>query len=393
MKKFLSPFSLFFQIFLWSFMCLGIFVLVKPFDTQTLLKLLPYHTSFLDNASIFLTEYGIYFVLACLYGMLVIQWYQRKRISLFACNISILFAVLIGFLLKQYFQVPRPYLQIEALQPVIEAGFYSFPSNHTILVFAGLFPLLRLSRLWGSLWLVLALLVSFARVYQNVHFPSDIVAGVFVGGNVGICLSHPFVVKHFSASWESREFRRQFAHFWFGIGGLLLHWMLGDIVVSGFLVLAFGGLMISLLSLKYRLPFIGRCLDVFERDKDMKEFPGRGPFYFLLGIIICLLFFPKDIAYASILILSAGDSFNHFFNRQPHHIPLPWNKRKNWYGLGFGILMGTFFGAFFVPWHLALLASSVAITLESFPIRISHLYLNDNVFVPLVSAIILSAFL
>ena len=99
-----------------------------------------------------------------------------------------------------------------------------------------------------------------------------------------------------------------------------------------------------------------------------------------------LLLFEANIAYAAILILSLGDSLNHYYNRQPEFKTLPWNNRKNWRGLIVGIIIGTLASSTLVPLGAAFLASFVSLLLESMPLRIAHLYLNDNVFVPLVAA-------
>ncbi|MBK5252027.1 MAG: phosphatase PAP2 family protein [Peptostreptococcaceae bacterium] len=62
---------------------------------------------------------------------------------------------------------------------------YSFPSGHTAASFAAVSSL-YLSQQW--LWkpaLVLAILISFSRLYLYVHYPTDIFAGIMLGIIVG----------------------------------------------------------------------------------------------------------------------------------------------------------------------------------------------------------------
>lgn len=186
-----------------------------------------------------------------------------------------------------------------------------------------------------------------------------------------------------------KEFRRQGVHILVGFFVIIVHGWLQETAISLFLLVALLGVFLSWMILNEKAPWLYKLLTFFERKKDLKEFPGRGPVYFFLGAAATLLFFPQDIAYASILILSLGDSLNHYYNRQKEFKTLPWNPNKNWRGLTVGIIIGTLASSTLVPFGAAFLASFVSITMESMPIRIAQLYLNDNVFVPLVAGGIL----
>lgn len=80
---------------------------------------------------------------------------------------------------------------------------YSFPSGHTTSSFAVLGVLWRLDSNYKYWVLILAVLISFSRIYLHVHYPSDIIAGIILGL---ICSKLTFVFlsklppKHFIIS-------------------------------------------------------------------------------------------------------------------------------------------------------------------------------------------------
>lgn len=68
-------------------------------------------------------------------------------------------------------------------------AFASFPSGHASLLAATAAVLL--SAAWRRLWLwavlpALALLVALSRVYVGHHYPSDVLAGLVLGGGLGV---------------------------------------------------------------------------------------------------------------------------------------------------------------------------------------------------------------
>ena len=57
----------------------------------------------------------------------------------------------------------------------------SFPSGHTTSAFAVLGVLWGLNYKWAYMFLLLALLIAFSRLYLCLHYPSDVFAGVILG--------------------------------------------------------------------------------------------------------------------------------------------------------------------------------------------------------------------
>ncbi|MBC2253216.1 phosphatase PAP2 family protein [Listeria welshimeri] len=103
-------------------------------------------------------------------------------------GIVLIGGALIPSIIKNIVQRPRPTYKL------IEQGGFSFPSGHSTgsTVFYGIlafFLILYVSHKWlrlliGIFMLGLVLFIMYSRVYLGVHFPSDVVAGFFIGNAV-----------------------------------------------------------------------------------------------------------------------------------------------------------------------------------------------------------------
>jgi undecaprenyl-diphosphatase len=91
---------------------------------------------------------------------------------------------------KKTFQRPRP-PETQNLVVTVRAPFggYSFISNHATNMFAlatyttAFFPAMAIPAF------TVATLVAYSRVYNGVHFPSDVLAGALFGALVGLVIS------------------------------------------------------------------------------------------------------------------------------------------------------------------------------------------------------------
>jgi len=81
-----------------------------------------------------------------------------------------------------YFR-PRPFAALTAAHLLINKSVLdkSFPSDHASIAFAAAGAIYLVDRRWGGALLALAALIAIGRVFVGVHYPSDVIAGVFLG--------------------------------------------------------------------------------------------------------------------------------------------------------------------------------------------------------------------
>lgn len=148
----------------------------------------PCHNSVLDiifRITTFLGD-GIFIVaLAVLFFIL-----RRKRLSIFILS-SYGFSGLIVQLLKHFFPADRPKLYFENhlvhyeyfLNDITLHTINSFPSGHTTSAFALAAALSFTSKNKSAslVYLIIAMLVGYSRIYLGQHFPEDVIAGSAIG--------------------------------------------------------------------------------------------------------------------------------------------------------------------------------------------------------------------
>ena len=120
-----------------------------------------------------------YFVLALL-GLLVYLFIKNKKKFLLVF-LAMLVSWGIGELIKLLFYTPRPFAQ-GATQLIQHAADSSFPSNHAAAFFSVAFALFFIKKKkLGIIFLGVALIVSFARIFTGLHYPIDILGGALIG--------------------------------------------------------------------------------------------------------------------------------------------------------------------------------------------------------------------
>ena len=120
-----------------------------------------------------------------LFLAIVLLFMKKKRINwFFVLFLSFSMTFGIVYLLKNIFQISRPLFN--AL--IVETG-YAFPSGHAAGSFSVIPVLFKVYNKSKYLWLTLAILISFSRIYVGVHTLMQ----VLVGGLIGFLIGKLFV--------------------------------------------------------------------------------------------------------------------------------------------------------------------------------------------------------
>lgn len=94
---------------------------------------------------------------------------------------------------KDLFDRLRPCRTLDDINLLVDCGKgRSFPSSHAVNNFAAAVVLSEHFKKYKHLYLSIAFLVSFSRVYVGVHYPFDVFAGAIVGITIGLLMSIVF---------------------------------------------------------------------------------------------------------------------------------------------------------------------------------------------------------
>lgn len=148
--------------------------------------------AFLDPVMMVLSyigEYGVFWIL-----LAIVLLFSRKTRAAGVCALA---AMALGFLcgdmiIKNIIARPRPFLlNPQANMNIPGPTSYSFPSGHSTSAFAAvtaLLGMLKEKRWIAYSGLVLAILIVFSRMYNYVHYPSDILGGIALGVITGLIM-------------------------------------------------------------------------------------------------------------------------------------------------------------------------------------------------------------
>jgi len=117
----------------------------------------------------------------------------RGKIALTVLIISLSFTdAICAQILKPFFERIRPsHLNLEEVNLLTsKGGKWSMPSNHAANMFSLAIVLSYFYKKYKPLLFLLAILISFSRVYVGVHFPGDVI----VGGFIGVFISSIFLI-------------------------------------------------------------------------------------------------------------------------------------------------------------------------------------------------------
>jgi undecaprenyl-diphosphatase len=142
-----------------------------------------------DALIIFCGEYLIFLVVLFVFWH-AYRMYIKNGKKAFLPYVEAVISVAIGnglviYLIRHFYERVRPFTALILSHNLITDTSYSFPSGHTIFMFALATSIFFYDRKFGWFLFVLGAIIGLGRVAGGVHYPSDIVGGAVLGIAVG----------------------------------------------------------------------------------------------------------------------------------------------------------------------------------------------------------------
>lgn len=186
LHRILQQHRLYFGLFIVWLLAALVFVSLDA-KIDGFLRLNFFHNNWMDAifGSITLLGDGIFSIAVAL--VILFIW-KHQRLAL-QVGIAFLGSGILAQVIKNLVRAPRPREIIDPIlvshfsKAITNSGWNSFPSGHTTSIFA-LATMLVLhvkKKRYACLFLVVAILVAYSRVYNGCHFPADVIAGAILG--------------------------------------------------------------------------------------------------------------------------------------------------------------------------------------------------------------------
>ena len=144
-------------------------------------------SGFMDKFMPFITKFGDHGTFWMIVAALLFIFPKTRKTGLGMAIAMMLGLLICNVTLKPLVGRIRPYdLQLQEFGITIQLlgermHDFSFPSGHTIASFEAAVVLLKNSRKMGIPAMILAVLISFSRLYLYVHYPTDVLVSVILG--------------------------------------------------------------------------------------------------------------------------------------------------------------------------------------------------------------------
>ncbi len=134
----------------------------------------------LDIVGIFFAEYLIYLMVVVLF-LFLLKFKKNWKMILAALISAFTARFIITGLIRLLKPRSRPFISSNVNLLIDKVNQQSFPSGHASFTFGLAIVVYLYNKKWGVVFFLLAFLISIARVFTGVHWPSDILAGAAVG--------------------------------------------------------------------------------------------------------------------------------------------------------------------------------------------------------------------
>lgn len=144
----------------------------------------------MDMTIVFVAKWYGFIILAVLFVYLFEHKDNPKKgvRDLFVVGVTAVSAYLIAYLFKDTFQTLRPFDANQAVKSLVAESGYAFPSGHATFFMALATSLWFYHKRLAVFFGISAILIGIARISAGVHWPIDILGGLFLGYAVGTTL-------------------------------------------------------------------------------------------------------------------------------------------------------------------------------------------------------------
>jgi membrane-associated phospholipid phosphatase len=147
------------------------------------------HTPGVEGAAVALGKVGNHGLIWAVLGFTLILIDSSRWEQWLVCALLGPFAIGLNYAIKLAVKRPRPVL--EGLPPLGGApSSLSFPSAHATSSFAVAMAMVRVDPAMAGAFVV-ALTLALGRPYLGMHYPSDVLAGAFLGVVLGLIVPLP----------------------------------------------------------------------------------------------------------------------------------------------------------------------------------------------------------
>ena len=174
-------------IFILLFVIVTMFIsngLTKDIDNSVYSFIISFRCNFLDNYFKLITKLGNFTYIIIVLGICVL--FIKNKYVVYLC-LSMSLSVIFNYIIKHIIKRDRP-----NVLRLISQGGYSYPSGHTMIslccygyLFYYVYKYVKNKYLRISLLVLLSLIIisiPISRIYVGVHYFSDIVGGLLLGG-------------------------------------------------------------------------------------------------------------------------------------------------------------------------------------------------------------------
>ncbi|WP_242837416.1 undecaprenyl-diphosphatase [Desulfitobacterium metallireducens] len=147
----------------------------------------------LDEMMILFSNYSPLLFVAAIAALYLYGVYRKDKmfryaaIDAFAVTVMSLF---LGFVIGIFYYEPRPFVtdHVNLLTP--HAPDASFPSDHSLGTMSIALGINNTYRVFGTIMIILSLLVGVSRVYVGVHYPMDVLGSYLIVMGVNFIYRH-----------------------------------------------------------------------------------------------------------------------------------------------------------------------------------------------------------